>query len=201
MSQSTFPIERVKQALADCGLDPSLVRDLPADTSTAEAAARAVNAPLGSIVKSLVFLADGAPLLVLVAGDQRADVHRLRAALGLSKKRLRIAQPAEVLDRTGFEVGGVPPIGHDRRESRPEGHAGPTEIPARGLAAVPEHQRSGRSVSGADRAAVRTLIDRTLSRFDTVWAAAGSSNAVFPIAYNQLVAVTNGKVIDLIEEF
>jgi len=183
---ATAPIERVKQALADCGLDPSLVRELPADTSTAEAAAQAVDAPLGSIVKSLVFLAYGTtegspdrgesrsisgvggapaertPLLVLVSGDQRADVHRLRAALGLSKKRLRIAQPAEVLDSTGFEAGGVPPIGH--------------------------------------RVAVRTLIDRTLGRFEVVWAAAGSPNAVFPIAWSQLVAITGGEVMDLIEE-
>jgi prolyl-tRNA editing enzyme YbaK/EbsC (Cys-tRNA(Pro) deacylase) len=184
--QATAPVERVKRALAACGLDPSLVRELPADTSTAGAAARAVDAPLGSIVKSLVFLADGAPLLVLVAGDQRADVRRLRAALGLSKKRLRIAQPAEVLDITGFEVGGVPPVGHDQRESRPKG--------------VPEHQRSGQSTSGADGAVVRTLIDRTLGRFDIVWAAAGSPNAVFPIAYNQLVTITNGEVMDLVEE-
>jgi prolyl-tRNA editing enzyme YbaK/EbsC (Cys-tRNA(Pro) deacylase) len=67
---------------------------------------------VGSIVKSLIFLADGAPLLVLVSGDHRADVKRLRAKLGLSKNRLRIAQPAEVLALTGFEVGGVPPLGH-----------------------------------------------------------------------------------------
>ena len=67
------PVDRVRQALSDAGLDPALVRELPADTSTAEAAARAVGAPQGSIVKSLVFLADGAPTLVLVAGDQRAD--------------------------------------------------------------------------------------------------------------------------------
>ena len=155
-------VERVKQALSACGLDPSLVRELPADTSTAEAAAQAVNAPLGSIVKSLVFLADGIPLLVLVAGDRRADLHRLRAALELSKKRLRIAQPAEVLDLTGFEVGGVPPLGYP--------------------------------------VAVRTLIDRTLARFDIVWAAAGDTNAVFPIAYDRLIAITNGQVMDLVED-
>src|SRR4030042_602271 len=110
--EAKAPVERVKRALADWGLDPNVVRELPADTSTAEAAAQAVGAPLGSIVKTLVFLADGTPLLVLVSGDRRADVHRLRAALGLSKKRLRLAPPAEVLDRTGFEVGGVPPVGH-----------------------------------------------------------------------------------------
>lgn len=106
------PVERVKAALAEAGLDPRLVRELPADTSTAEAAAAAVGAPVGSIVKTLVFLADGVPLLVLVAGDQRADVKRLRARLGLSKRQLRIARPSEVLELTGFEVGGVPPVGH-----------------------------------------------------------------------------------------
>lgn len=154
------PTERVRQALTNAGLDASLVRELPADTSTAEAAARAVDAPLGSIVKSLIFLADGSPLLVLVSGDQRADVRRLRAALGLSKRRLRIAQPAEVLEQTGFEVGGVPPVGHT--------------LP------------------------LRTLIDRTLDRFGTVWAAAGNPNAVFPIAYDQLLAITQGEVMDLV---
>ena len=160
--EANAPVERVKRALADWGLDPNVVRELPADTSTAEAAAQAVGAPLGSIVKTLVFLADGTPLLVLVSGDRRADVHRLRATLGLSKKRLRIAQPAEVLDSTGFEVGGVPPVGH--------------------------------------WTTVRTVIDRTLGRFDVVWAAAGSPNAVFPISYSQLVAITGGEVMDLIEE-
>ena len=113
------PVERVRHALQIAGLDADLVRELPADTSTAETAARAVGAPQGSIVKSLIFLADGAPLLVLAAGDQRVDVKRLRATLGLSKRRLRIAQPAEVLEHTGFEVGGVPPVGH----SRPFAHA------------------------------------------------------------------------------
>ena len=155
------PVERVKNALVEAGLDTSLVRELPADTSTAEAAARAVGAPQGSIVKSLIFLADGAPLLVLVSGGQRADVKQLRAMLGLSKRRLRIARPSEVLEQTGFEVGGVPPVGHT--------------------------------------SPVRTLIDRTLSRFNTVWAAAGNAHAVFPIAYERLVTITQGEVIDLVE--
>ncbi len=155
------PVERVRRALVDAGLDPDRVRELPADTSTAEAAAQAVDAPLGSIVKSLIFLADGAPLLVLVAGDQRADEKRLRAELGASKKRLRIARPQEVLEHTGFEVGGVPPVGH--------------------------------------REPLRTLIDRTLSRFDGVWAAAGTGRAVFPIAYERLLEITGGEVMDLVE--
>jgi prolyl-tRNA editing enzyme YbaK/EbsC (Cys-tRNA(Pro) deacylase) len=156
------PVERVRRTLSAAGLDPDLIHELPADTSTAEAAARAVGAPQGSIVKSLIFLADGAPLLALVSGEQRADVKRMRSLLGLSKRRLRIAQPAEVLQHTGFEVGGVPPVGH----SPP----------------------------------LRTLIDRTLSQFDTVWAAAGNAHAVFPIAYEQLVSMTQGEVMDLVVE-
>ena len=155
-------VDRVRQALEKAGLDPALVRELPADTSTAEAAARAVAAPVGSIVKSLIFLAEGEPLLILVAGDQRADVKRLRAELGLSKRQLRIARPEEVLASTGFEVGGVAPLGH--------------ETPP------------------------RTLIDRSLGRFERLWAAAGSGHAVFPIDYEQLVSVTGGEVMDVVEE-
>jgi prolyl-tRNA editing enzyme YbaK/EbsC (Cys-tRNA(Pro) deacylase) len=154
-------VERVREALLAAGLDADLVRELPADTSTAEAAARAVGAPQGSIVKSLIFVADSSPLLVLVAGDQRADVKRLRTLLGLSKRQLRIARPSEVLHHTGFQVGGVPPVGHQDP--------------------------------------LRTLIDRSLGRFDTVWAAAGSANAVFPISFERLVTLTHGRVVDLAE--
>jgi len=154
-------LDRVREGLARAGLDPSLVRELPADTSTAEAAARAVSAPLGSIVKSLIFMADGVPVLVLVAGDRRADVKRLRGELGLSKSRLRIASPEEVLAETGFEVGGVPPVGH--------------------------------------RVPLRTLVDASLARFATLWAAAGSGHAVFPIAYGQLLSVTGGQVLEFAE--
>ncbi|MCL7451956.1 MAG: YbaK/EbsC family protein [Anaerolineae bacterium] len=156
------PVERVRTALEQAGLDPRLARELPADTSTAEAAAEAVDAPVGSIVKSLIFLADGVPLLVLVAGDRRADVKRLRAELGLSKRQLRIARPSEVQELTGFEVGGVPPVGH----------------------ATP----------------LRTLVDRSLGRFQDLWAAAGSGHAVFPVTYRRLVEITNGEVLDLVEE-
>jgi prolyl-tRNA editing enzyme YbaK/EbsC (Cys-tRNA(Pro) deacylase) len=50
------------------------------------------------------------------------------------------------------------------------------------------------------RPPLRTLIDRTLGRFDTVWAAAGNAHAVFPIAYEQLVTITQGEVMDLVVE-
>jgi prolyl-tRNA editing enzyme YbaK/EbsC (Cys-tRNA(Pro) deacylase) len=44
---------------------------------------------------------------------------------------------------------------------------------------------------------LRTLVDRTLRRYDTVWASAGGTHAVFPIAYEQLVTITGGEIMDL----
>jgi prolyl-tRNA editing enzyme YbaK/EbsC (Cys-tRNA(Pro) deacylase) len=47
-------------------------------------------------------------------------------------------------------------------------------------------------------ARLRTLVDRTLRRFQTVWAAAGSAHAIFPIAYERLLAITGGEELDLV---
>lgn len=81
-------------------------------TATAEEAAAAVGCQLGQIVKTLLFLADERPTLVLVAGDRRVDPAALAQILGVRRKRLRMASPEEVLARTGFAVGGLPPVGH-----------------------------------------------------------------------------------------
>jgi prolyl-tRNA editing enzyme YbaK/EbsC (Cys-tRNA(Pro) deacylase) len=86
-------------------------------THTAEEAARAVGAEVGQIVKSLVFVGrdeDGSPeaFLALVSGANRVDVARLAAVI--SEPTLRRANAREVDQLTGFVIGGVPPIGHDR---------------------------------------------------------------------------------------
>ncbi|RME45550.1 MAG: YbaK/EbsC family protein, partial [Chloroflexi bacterium] len=83
-------------------------------TRTAADAAAAIGVPLGSIVKSLVFTVDGAPLLVLVAGDRRADQGKLARLLGVSKNKIRFADAETVREVTGFAIGGVPPVGHKR---------------------------------------------------------------------------------------
>jgi prolyl-tRNA editing enzyme YbaK/EbsC (Cys-tRNA(Pro) deacylase) len=59
---------------------------------------------VGRIVKSLVFLRDDEPVLVLCAGDRRVDAERLS---------LLPASPDRVREATGFSIGGVPPLGHD----------------------------------------------------------------------------------------
>lgn len=78
-------------------------------THTAEEAAAAVGAPVGAIVKSLVFMAAGAPLLVLASGPNRVDPGLIGESLGLV---LQKASAEEVKVHTGFSIGGVPPLGH-----------------------------------------------------------------------------------------
>lgn len=100
---------RVQAALKDVGLSIEVL-ELAESTRTAQLAAQALNTELGSIVKSLLFLADGSPVLVLVAGDRRADTGRLRALVGA--QQVTIADADTVRRETGFAIGGVPPLGH-----------------------------------------------------------------------------------------
>jgi prolyl-tRNA editing enzyme YbaK/EbsC (Cys-tRNA(Pro) deacylase) len=100
---------RVQAAFEAAGLDVQVV-ELEESARTAQLAADALGTLLGSIVKSLVFLADKRPVLVLVAGDRRADPHRLKSLL--EARRVMIADAERVRQVTGFSIGGVPPIGH-----------------------------------------------------------------------------------------
>jgi len=104
-------VERFRQAAEAWGLHLD-IRTFPAGTKTAEAAARAVECEVAQIVKSLVFVADGLPLLALTSGANRADTERLAALAGASE--VRRATPEEAREATGFGIGGTPPFGHPR---------------------------------------------------------------------------------------
>lgn len=85
-------------------------RSFPEGTRTAEDAASAIGCDVGQIVKSLVFLLDGAPVVALVSGANRLDEQRLAAALdGVAVSR---ADADTVRAATGYPIGGVPPFGH-----------------------------------------------------------------------------------------
>lgn len=101
--------QRVVAAAAALGLAIE-VRDFPDGTRTAEDAARAVGVGIGQIVKSLVFLADGKPILCLVSGSHRVDTARLASAIGATA--IGRADADTVREATGYAVGGVPPFGH-----------------------------------------------------------------------------------------
>lgn len=103
--------DRVAAAAAAKGIDVD-VRAFPSGTRTAADAAAAVGCEVAQIVKSLVFLVDGDPVVALVGGADRLDESRLAAVAGA--RDVRRADAEEVRAATGFAVGGVPPFGHAR---------------------------------------------------------------------------------------
>lgn len=150
--------ERVGDALRRKGVVPS-VREFPRSTRTAQDAAEAIGTTAAQIVKSLVFLADGTPVLALVSGANRVDAQKLAAA---AAARVVEKAAADVVRRvTGFAVGGVPPVGH----------AEPMPV----------------------------FVDADLMHYGLVYAAAGTPQAIFAIAPDVLVRITEGTVIDLRE--
>jgi prolyl-tRNA editing enzyme YbaK/EbsC (Cys-tRNA(Pro) deacylase) len=89
---------------------PVEVRRFPEGTKTAGDAARAIGCEVGQIVKSLVFVADGEPVLALTSGANRVDTDRLAELAGA--EAVRRADAEEARTATGFAVGGTPPFGH-----------------------------------------------------------------------------------------
>jgi len=103
--------QRVVEAFAASGLSPE-IREFDESTHTARDAAAALGCPVGAIASSLVFIADGQPLLIMTSGAHRVDVDLVAGTLGIGE--LRRATPEEVRDATGFPIGGVAPVGHPR---------------------------------------------------------------------------------------
>jgi prolyl-tRNA editing enzyme YbaK/EbsC (Cys-tRNA(Pro) deacylase) len=131
---------RLQSRLAEDGLAIEVVTLTDSARTAAEAAA-ALGCQVGQIVKSLVFLRGGEPLMVLCAGDRRVATDRLE---------LTAAGADRVRAATGFSIGGIPPLGHA------------TPLP--------------------------TLVDESLRRFATVWAAAGTPHDVFEVDTEALIA-------------
>ena len=101
------PVERVAAFLRNAGAEARL-EEFESGTPTAEDAARAAGCTPDQIVKSLVVMCDGRPVLALLPGDRRVDTRKIAAAAGARKARL--ADAAEVESATGFEPGGVAPF-------------------------------------------------------------------------------------------
>ena len=101
--------EKVVAAARELGLDVD-VRSLDRPTRTVAEAAAALDVDPGQIAKSLVFLADGEPVVIVASGAHRVDVDQL--ALACDCAVIDKASPEDVRASTGFTVGGVPPFGH-----------------------------------------------------------------------------------------
>jgi prolyl-tRNA editing enzyme YbaK/EbsC (Cys-tRNA(Pro) deacylase) len=130
------------------------VLEFEASTRTAAEAATAIGCTIAEIAKSLVFRAEpsGRAVLVIASGVNRVDEAKVAGLVGETIAR---ADADFVRAKTGFSIGGVPPVGH-------------VEPPL-------------------------TLIDESLGAFETIWAAAGTPNAVFRLTPADLLRLTGGK--------
>jgi prolyl-tRNA editing enzyme YbaK/EbsC (Cys-tRNA(Pro) deacylase) len=104
----------VRDHLADCARDlgievrPQRLND---STRTVKDAAAAVGCDEAEIAKSIVFVADGDPVVCVASGRHRIDTEKLAELLDVAE--VRQAKADEVRAATGFAIGGVPPFGHD----------------------------------------------------------------------------------------
>ena len=135
-------------------------------TRTAQDAADAIGqhpsgigCQVAQIVKSLLFVVDGQPVMALVSGDNRLDERKLAGQRGVGRKKVKRADADAAKAATGFSIGGVPPFGHT------------SSLPV--------------------------YVDQDLTRFETVWAAAGTPYAVFAITPDDLVRASSGTVVGL----
>ena len=110
LSDLSASARRVQEALQEHGLDCQVV-ELPDSTRTAPEAAAAIGCQVAQIVKSLVFRGrhTDRPILVIASGANRVNEKRLGELAGEPVEK---ASADFVRERTGFAIGGVPPLGH-----------------------------------------------------------------------------------------
>jgi prolyl-tRNA editing enzyme YbaK/EbsC (Cys-tRNA(Pro) deacylase) len=101
--------EKVAQAARELKLDVQ-IKTLDTPTRTVAEAAEALGVEPGQIAKSIVFVADGEPVVCVASGGHRVDIDVL--ALAFDCAQVTQAAPDQVRAATGFAVGGVPPFGH-----------------------------------------------------------------------------------------
>jgi Cys-tRNA(Pro) deacylase len=150
--------QKVAAAAQELGLTIT-IKEFEAPTRTAQDAANAIGCEVAQIVKSLLFIVNEQPVIVLVSGSNQLDEKKLAALCGVGRKKVKRSDADLARDITGFAIGGVPPFGHK------------TRLP--------------------------TYIDQDLLKFEVIWAAAGTPNAVFAITPGELTRITQGLVADL----
>ena len=134
------------------------VMELQSTTRTSAKAAQAVGCRVEQIAKSIVFRSKDTykPVLVIASGPNRINEKKIEA---LISEPIGKADANFVRQRTGFVIGGVPPVGHLEK--------------------------------------IEIFIDEDLLKYEEIWAAAGTPNAVFKLTPSDLVKITEGRVISI----
>ncbi len=102
--------EKVVKAFEKAGIKIKLLLFEPNSTKTSQDAAMKLNCNVAQICKSIAVMSGDSPMIILTSGKNRVDFKKIKAFTG---KNVRLMKPAEVKDVLGFEIGGVPPFGHD----------------------------------------------------------------------------------------
>ena len=84
-------------------------------TATSQQAADGIGCELGKIVKSICFLVDAQPVIVLTSGDQKVDDRKLAELYNVGRKKVKAANAEQLVEIWGYEPGSVPPFGHRRK--------------------------------------------------------------------------------------
>lgn len=149
--------QSVQDALTEKGVEFKVV-ELSASTRTAQEAADTIGCEVAQIIKSLVFRTKetNKPILVLASGVNRVNEKTIEKHVG---EKITKADADFTREKTGFVIGGVPPLGHKMK--------------------------------------IETFIDEDLLKYEILWAAAGTPNAVFDLHSAELAELTTGKVISI----
>jgi Cys-tRNA(Pro) deacylase len=83
-----------------------------ANTATSELAAAAIGCTVAQIAKSICFIVNDAPILVVTSGVNTVDDKKIAALLDVGRKKVKLAKPEDCIAIYGYAPGGVPPIGH-----------------------------------------------------------------------------------------
>jgi prolyl-tRNA editing enzyme YbaK/EbsC (Cys-tRNA(Pro) deacylase) len=111
--QSLLPLssQGVQSALDKLGF-ATQIRFFDTVTATSQQAADNIGCSLGQIVKSIAFIVDDKPILVLTSGDQRVDDRKIAAHYGVGRKKVRVASPEEMVAIYGYAPGSMAPLAH-----------------------------------------------------------------------------------------
>jgi Cys-tRNA(Pro) deacylase len=103
------------QAFIDVHGIQAVILPMAGHTPTVDDAARELGVETDQVIKSLVFMIEGRPLLVINNGTARVDRKKIAAVMGVGRKRVKFASPEEALEITGYVVGSMPPFGHRQK--------------------------------------------------------------------------------------
>ena len=146
------PVSKVQSALEALHYEGHIIHS-DATIFTVSDASKAIGVTEPEILKSLIFLVDGSPWLVLMSGANKVHSGNVKRASG--GRKVTMMSPDDVFEKFGFHIGGVPPVGYDEK------------LPC--------------------------LMDEDLWNYETVWAAAGTDHAFFPVSPDTLRAFTGGR--------